>query len=401
MHVEDKPSTERLLALMEGIDVGVQLRAVNTGESSGIVPQLLSRDTPVVLSRVGSFAEYDDVVTAVPVGCSAAELVEALSGELRDAPRKSTLRRAYVDAHSPARFCEALMAAIRAPANPSCAPVPLRPRGPALALAATRQETPANWDAFEAVMRAVGVNENPYVKSHIQRYRSTLMALESLEVPAVAVGLELGTSWLFPQVMRNTLGFARVDVTDFQGPDAPRTRQVEVAGGRDGPVMLSAFNVNLESDPLPAADETYDLVICCEVIEHLDVDPMFMMAEINRVTKPGGYLLLTTPNVTSSRNARKMLLGYAPHFYMQYHKDRNPYRHNIEYAPNQLREIIASSGFKIWRFWTLDNFDTPDAEIISYLGRNGWKTEERGDNMFVLGQKTSGVTDRYPPSIYV
>jgi 2-polyprenyl-3-methyl-5-hydroxy-6-metoxy-1,4-benzoquinol methylase len=46
---------------------------------------------------------------------------------------------------------------------------------------------------------------------------------------------------------------------------------------------------------LPFDDAAFDLVWCSEVIEHLE-DPAFALGELRRVTKPGGLLLLTTPN---------------------------------------------------------------------------------------------------------
>jgi len=49
------------------------------------------------------------------------------------------------------------------------------------------------------------------------------------------------------------------------------------------------------NDPLPFEDEAFDLVWCTEVIEHV-VNPAFTLSEINRVLKPGGKLLLSTPN---------------------------------------------------------------------------------------------------------
>jgi SAM-dependent methyltransferase len=46
---------------------------------------------------------------------------------------------------------------------------------------------------------------------------------------------------------------------------------------------------------LPFDDASFDLVWCSEVIEHLE-NPAFSLSELRRVTKPGGLLLLTTPN---------------------------------------------------------------------------------------------------------
>jgi len=49
------------------------------------------------------------------------------------------------------------------------------------------------------------------------------------------------------------------------------------------------------TDKLPFRDGEIDLIYCSEVIEHL-WSPEAFLQEIKRVLKPGGYLLLTTPN---------------------------------------------------------------------------------------------------------
>ena len=50
-----------------------------------------------------------------------------------------------------------------------------------------------------------------------------------------------------------------------------------------------------DAQNLPFADNTFDLVVSCETIEHLP-DVKSAMQGIYRVTRPGGKLLLTTPN---------------------------------------------------------------------------------------------------------
>jgi SAM-dependent methyltransferase len=53
---------------------------------------------------------------------------------------------------------------------------------------------------------------------------------------------------------------------------------------------------NLNEGALPYVSETFDLVTCTEVVEHLE-NFRRLLREIFRVTKPGGIAILTTPNV--------------------------------------------------------------------------------------------------------
>ena len=64
---------------------------------------------------------------------------------------------------------------------------------------------------------------------------------------------------------------------------------------------LTVKEVNFEEEPLPFADDAVDVVVFNEVFEHLRVNPIFTFREINRVLRPQGTLLLSTPNLTSLR----------------------------------------------------------------------------------------------------
>ncbi|MEI7903621.1 MAG: class I SAM-dependent methyltransferase, partial [bacterium] len=50
------------------------------------------------------------------------------------------------------------------------------------------------------------------------------------------------------------------------------------------------------SEPLPFADGEFDVVISLEGVEHL-VNPVRFIAELARVTRGGGVIIITTPNV--------------------------------------------------------------------------------------------------------
>jgi SAM-dependent methyltransferase len=49
-------------------------------------------------------------------------------------------------------------------------------------------------------------------------------------------------------------------------------------------------------EDLPVADGSYDVVLCNQVLEHCD-DPMRAVAELRRVTAPGGRVLVSTHGV--------------------------------------------------------------------------------------------------------
>lgn len=76
-------------------------------------------------------------------------------------------------------------------------------------------------------------------------------------------------------------------------------------------VGLSVSMVDVSRDKLPFNDNTFDLVYCSEVIEHL-VNPDFAMEEFRRVLKSGGNLLVTTPNLAAWYNRVFLLLGIQP-----------------------------------------------------------------------------------------
>jgi len=109
---------------------------------------------------------------------------------------------------------------------------------------------------------------------------------------------------------------------------------------------------NVEADAFPYTDESFDVVLFCEIIEHLLADPVRALVEVRRVLKPGGTLVLTTPNVARLDNVRKAIAGrnvYDP--YSGY----GPYgRHNREYTQEELFALLDANGFSVRTMFTAD-----------------------------------------------
>ena len=76
---------------------------------------------------------------------------------------------------------------------------------------------------------------------------------------------------------------------------------------------LTVLRAAVTAPGLPVADGAADVVIMSELIEHL-VDPDGAVAEARRVLRPGGSLLLSTPNLAAWYNRGLLALGIQPVF---------------------------------------------------------------------------------------
>ena len=240
--------------------------------------------------------------------------------------------------------------------------------------------------------------DEQYHATHLVRHTRTLEVL--LEQNLGNQMLEVGTSSIIPVALKTLAPNLKVDVTHFD-LDMPISGTMPIFFG-DFKLEVDYMAVDLETMPLPVKDTTYDSILCSEVLEHLDSDPMYMLAELNRVLKMGGSLILTTPNVCSTQGLWKILRGHEPYFYMQYHKDGSRYRHNYEYSKRTLKTVLEAAGFQV-TIWTENTFEKPVLEDLERLKIAGYELDpsEMGDNLFVIAKKISKVKDRYPAVIYV
>ena len=110
--------------------------------------------------------------------------------------------------------------------------------------------------------------------------------------------------------------FSHVD--RYIGIDVPNTPGAHVQG--DGQVL-----------PFQAA--SFDTVLCNEVLEHVP-QPARLMIEVTRVLKPGGILMLTTPQTWG--------LHHEPYDYYRYTK--YGLRYLAEQAELEVIEIVPTSG---------------------------------------------------------
>lgn len=75
--------------------------------------------------------------------------------------------------------------------------------------------------------------------------------------------------------------------------------------------LFRVEDADLEADRLPFSDGAFDLVIANQVMEHIK-NIFHLMGELCRVTRPGGHLLLSVPNLASAHNRILLTLGRQP-----------------------------------------------------------------------------------------
>ena len=77
---------------------------------------------------------------------------------------------------------------------------------------------------------------------------------------------------------------------------------------------FKGFYWDADGEQCPMPDNTYDLLIAGEIIEHL-IDTDRFAEEARRILKPGGYLILSTPNLASWYNRIRLIRGLVPRSY--------------------------------------------------------------------------------------
>ncbi len=97
---------------------------------------------------------------------------------------------------------------------------------------------------------------------------------------------------------------------------------------------LDVFTGTLEEAGHP--DEHFDAVTLWDVFEHLH-DPVGTLAEIRRIMKPGGVLVMRVPNADS----------WDAHLFGRYWAGYEPPRHTYVFGIRTLRRILQEGGFQI------------------------------------------------------
>ena len=125
----------------------------------------------------------------------------------------------------------------------------------------------------------------PVVRRAVHRYLQSLSPGKILDCPA-------GTGWLRTELAKDGWDYHGADL--YTNPDIPQ------------------FKVADMNARYPWDDGEFDVITCLEGIEHIE-NYHHMMRECSRILRPGGSLILSTPNPLNIKSRRRYF--WSAHWY--------------------------------------------------------------------------------------
>ncbi|HTS73085.1 MAG TPA: methyltransferase domain-containing protein [Gaiellaceae bacterium] len=184
---------------------------------------------------------------------------------------------------------------------------------------------------------------DPYLAVHAPRYGLLIEKVRELAPPEPRI-LDVAPSYEAEQLRRLP---AVVDSLGFRDP-----RFAPAGGERHIDFDLrDAGRHELWPD---LAD--YDVVVCAEVLEHVPVSPVDVLLLLVAAVRPGGWLVLQTPNAARISNRLRLLRGRSP-FELPREGGGQP-AHFREYTVDELLAAAREAGLEPGGWLTASYFVT-------------------------------------------
>lgn len=137
---------------------------------------------------------------------------------------------------------------------------------------------------------------------------------------------------------------------DYEGCLESALSLLRAAGG-------SALDTGVAGEDLSLLpDAVYDVVTCLGVIEHVPHTPRLLLQQLRRILKPGGHLVVDTPNLAYVFKRWQLARGesvYAP-LATQFYSDIPFEGHHREYTGDELLWMLERAGFEQSELVTFD-----------------------------------------------
>ena len=193
----------------------------------------------------------------------------------------------------------------------------------------------------ELAKLAINEGELNYIHTHQQRWIDVLKLFFHYSWKKTKVlDVGIGGGWM-SILIKNLFN------CDACGVDIDRTETYLWADRLEN--LGIKFNIcDITKEKLPYPNETFDVVLLLEVLEHLITShpPYEIFDEIKRCMKPNSHLILSTPNSLALHKRFLALLGKNPltHGFKSKYSYKKHFR---EYTVDELKYVLNGYGFRI------------------------------------------------------
>jgi len=198
-------------------------------------------------------------------------------------------------------------------------------------------------EQYEVVSSQFGIAQGILFRDFVKHLEVSKILLNNLEkMDENAVVLDIAAGFAVPSRVLTAVGYKNVIGTD----SFLTANKDTLLRSRRAINMVEVRNFELQ--PLPFKNEAIDIVCFLATIEHLHNSPKRILAEIFRVLKVGGVVIVDTPNILELRKRLMLLFGksIAPDIRFVYQAEYNS-GHHREYTLDEVQSVLRWSGFEI------------------------------------------------------
>ncbi len=173
-----------------------------------------------------------------------------------------------------------------------------------------------------------------------------------------------GSAWIAKKFVRNG-----VEVFSLDASATNPTKAMQLYPGKNH------HGVAADAYKLPFEDNTFDCIVAAEIIEHV-VDPHKFIAELFRVVKQGGSLIISTPF--------KEILKYELCIHCNHQTPHNAHLHSFD--ENKLRSLYIENDLKEFTSRAFNNKLLLFARtyiLLRYFPFSFWRLIDRVANLIV------------------
>jgi SAM-dependent methyltransferase len=237
-----------------------------------------------------------------------------------------------------------------------------------------------------------------YLKDHLRRFLYTL----ALVPEGTGSLLELGAYPYFMSLLLRRFRKFDLFYTNYLGEGASGRASHTFGNARTGERVRFEFDyLRIEDGALPWKEGTFDVILLCEVIEHLAADPLMAILKMKAALKPGGSLIVTTPNAVRLENLAMLATGQ--NIFHPYSRYGICGRHNREYTLAELERLLRHAGFSIQTSFTSDTDLNHTKDLIepeALWPLIAHRRHDLGQYLFVLARNAGPADPRKPRWLY-